>query len=99
MKTAMQELMDKIELQIEEEKIEGKFGIGIWGLHQAKNLVIDMLEKEKEQIINAHIEGQRVFDEYQHTQWTNEQAEHYYNQTYNQDRKLPTDVKNILDNL
>jgi len=44
------------------------------------------LEKEKEQIIDAHIEGQRVFDKYQHTQWTNDQAEHYYNQTYNQNK-------------
>jgi len=39
-------------------------------------------QKEKEQIIDAHIEGQRVFDKHQHTQWTNDQAEQYYNQTY-----------------
>lgn len=45
------------------------------------------IEKEKEQIIDAHIEGQRVFDNYQHTQWTNDQAEEYYNKTYNQ--KIP----------
>ena len=37
---------------------------------------------EKEQIVDAHIEGQRVFDEHPHTQWTNDQAEEYYNQTY-----------------
>ena len=46
----------------------------------------DKLEKEKEQIIDAHIEGQRVFDNHQHTQWTNDQAEEYYNQTYNQNK-------------
>jgi hypothetical protein len=37
---------------------------------------------EKEQIEDAHIEGQRVFDNYQHTQWTTDQAEQYYNETY-----------------
>jgi transcriptional regulator of heat shock response len=36
----------------------------------------------KEQIIDAHIEGQRVFDKHDHTQWTNDQAEQYYNETY-----------------
>ena len=39
-------------------------------------------EMEKEQICDAHIEGQRVFDEYKHTQWTNDQAENYYNETH-----------------
>jgi hypothetical protein len=37
---------------------------------------------EKEQIEDAHIEGQRVFDKHPHTQWTNDQAEQYYNETY-----------------
>jgi hypothetical protein len=40
------------------------------------------LEMEKEQIVDAHIEGQRVFDKYDHTQWTTDQAEQYYNETY-----------------
>lgn len=39
-------------------------------------------EMEKEQIIDANIEGQRVFDKHPHTQWTNDQAEQYYNETY-----------------
>jgi len=43
--------------------------------HQAKTM-------EKEQILDAHIEGQRVFDNYEHTQWTTDQAEKYYNETY-----------------
>ena len=43
----------------------------------------DELERmEKGQIEDAHIEGQRVFDNYQHTQWTTDQAEQYYNETY-----------------
>jgi hypothetical protein len=39
-------------------------------------------QMEKEQIEDAHIEGQRVFDKHPHTQWTNDQAEQYYNETY-----------------
>jgi hypothetical protein len=37
---------------------------------------------EKEQIIDAHIEGQRVFDKHPHTQWTTDQSEQYYTETY-----------------
>ena len=44
-------------------------------LEQAKQM-------EKEQIMDAHIEGQRVFDKHPHTHWTNDQAEQYYNETY-----------------
>jgi hypothetical protein len=43
-------------------------------------------EMEKEQIIDAHIEGQRVFDKYPHTQWTNDKAEQYYNETFEQEK-------------
>ena len=39
-------------------------------------------EMEREQIIDAHIEGQRVFDDYPHTQWTTDQAELYYEKTF-----------------
>ena len=46
------------------------------------NEIKPCLEQEKEQIVDAHIEGQRVFDNYQHTQWTTDQAEQYYNETY-----------------
>ena len=42
----------------------------------------ECLEQEHKQIIDAHIEGQRVFDKHPHTQWTNDQAEQYYNETY-----------------
>ena len=40
------------------------------------------IEKEKNVIIDAHIEGQRVFDDYPHTQWTTDQAELYYEKTF-----------------
>jgi hypothetical protein len=45
------------------------------------------LEDEKDEIIDAHIEGQRVFDDYPHTQWTNDVAEAYYNETFNSEEK------------
>ena len=41
----------------------------------------------KEEIENAHIDGQRVFDKFPHTQWTNNQAEQYYNETFNHKEK------------
>jgi len=45
-------------------------------------------QMEKEQIEDAHIEGQRVFDEHPHTQWTTDQAEQYWNETYGTDDKI-----------
>lgn len=47
-------------------------------------------QMEKEQIEDAHIEGQRVFDKYPHTEWTNDQAELYYEQTYGKQNNKPT---------
>ena len=58
----------------------------LYMLTSLKVYAMGLLEKEKEQITNAHIEGQRVFDKYHHTQWTNDQADNYYNQTYNQNK-------------
>jgi hypothetical protein len=50
--------------------------------HKLRELLEQAKEMEKEQIQDAHIEGQRVFDKYPHTQWTNDQAESYYNETF-----------------
>ena len=52
----------------------------------------ELLEKEKKQIIDAYGRAICMFYE-------SEQPEEYYNETFNQDRELPSDVKNILDNL
>ena len=41
----------------------------------------------KEEIVDAHIEGQRIFDNYRHTQWTTDQAEKYYSETFNTKEK------------
>ena len=58
-----------------------------WNDIQNGKISIDELiqqakQMEKEQIMDAHIEGQRVFDKHPHTHWTNDQAEQYYNETY-----------------
>ncbi len=52
-----------------------------------KNTVVFEKAKEmhKEEIVDAHIEGQRVFDKYDHTQWTTDQAEQYYQETFKKD--------------
>ena len=82
MKTAMQELIQSL-------KAEQMIASNEWQMGYQKalsNVILEiesMLEKEKDQIEDAHIEGQRVFDEYPHTQWTNDQAEAYYKKTYN----------------
>ena len=52
------------------------------GTRNISEFIEQAKEMEKEQIEDAHIEGQRVFDKYPHTEWTNNQAELYYEQTY-----------------
>ena len=54
----------------------------MYNVEDAQFIKHQALELEKEQIVDAHIEGQRVFDNYEHTQWTTDQAEQYYNNTY-----------------
>ena len=66
--TAVEWLVDKL--------MKGEF------INSTNELVEQAKAMEKEQIEDAHIEGQRVFDEYPHTQWTNDQAEQYYKETY-----------------
>ena len=59
------------------ENIKGHISEGI------RNEVCEQAKQmEKEQIMDAHIEGQRVFDKHPHTHWTNDQAEQYYNEMY-----------------
>ena len=70
-------------LEYEFVKLESTVGVHSSMYH----LIEQAKEMEKEQIIDAHIEGQRVFDEYPHTQWTNDQAEQYYNETFNTNEK------------
>ena len=71
MKTAMQEHFE----WLQENQLY--FGIPIEAIDNAE----DLLEKEKEQIIKAHIDG---FDHIVVDFKKQEYAEQYYNQTYNQ---------------
>lgn len=80
MKTAMQKLLEEV-ISERESSINVDFREALDFVKSA--IEQDYLDKEKEQIEDAHIEGQRVFDDYPHTQWTNEQAEAYYKNTYN----------------
>ena len=70
-------------LEYEFVKLESTIGVHSSMYH----LIEKAKEMEKEQIIDAHIEGQRVFDKHPHTQWTNGQAEAYYNETFNNKEK------------
>jgi Fe-S cluster biogenesis protein NfuA len=71
MKTAMQELLENLQKQFDEQK----FPIVIDGTKY--------LEKEKEQIIEANRQG-RCND--CPIMYSNEEAQEYYNQTYNQNK-------------
>ena len=55
----------------------------------------EALEMEKEQIIDAY--NQADLDGYLQKTYP-KYAEKYYNETYNQDRELAKDVKDLLDN-
>jgi len=78
MKTPMQELLEWVRATLPMDLDTSR-------MIEAK--IESMLEKEKEVIMDAYIEGQRVFDKFPHTQWTNDQAEQYYNQTFNTKEK------------
>jgi hypothetical protein len=72
-KTAMQQLMDLMS--------EQPFTFG-----NAINLVIlnELIEKEKEQILDAHLNGQQ--DHHFSLESRMAESEDYYNETYNQNK-------------
>ena len=72
MKTAMQELISELK-RIEDYPM----------MPFVIRMATDLLEKEKEQIIKAHIDG---FDHIVVDFKKQEYAEQYYNQTYNQNK-------------
>ena len=88
----MQELIDdlkELKKHSKERNQDTSFDIGMTFAIARAEL---RLCKEKEQIIEAYGRAVCMFYE-------SEQPEEYYNETFNQDRELPSDVKNILDNL
>jgi hypothetical protein len=87
MKSAMQELIDKVEHAIS-YNVEG----GLVEKYTWEELFKDMyvlLEKEKEQIENAHAHHRCIHDKTMEcTIEAYKSAEKYYNQTYNQEETL-----------
>jgi hypothetical protein len=78
MKTPIQRMIKVLEDIIIKENNEDKriaYGYCVY-------LANTYLKDEKDAIIDAHIEGQREFDDYPHTQWTTDQAEDYYNRVF-----------------
>jgi hypothetical protein len=88
MSNKQQTAVEWLETEIDNELkvIDNLYGKEIIGRKIAfafvKKILIEAKAMEKEQTIDAHIEGQRVFDDYKHTQWTTDQAEEYYKETY-----------------
>jgi hypothetical protein len=76
MKTAMQELIDKLEITEKQLDKENNLILSC-AIFAAKNMAIELLEKEKEQIIEAYGRAICMFYE-------SEQPEEYYNETFNQ---------------
>ena len=70
MKTAMQELMQWME--------ETEFMVNIAFIDKVK----ESLEKEKEQIINAHTNAYLIGEDNISVEDANKASEQYYNQTY-----------------
>lgn len=73
--------MDKKQTAV--EWLMSRFESGdMYNVEDAQLIKQQALWMEKDQLIDAHIEGQRVFDKHPHTQWTTDQAELYYNENY-----------------
>jgi hypothetical protein len=88
MKTAMQELIERLERNIKEMPNEvNKFTQGYKaGLNFVIECATTSLEKEKEQIIEAHTNAYLIGEDYIKVEYANKESEHYYNQTYNQNK-------------
>lgn len=88
MKTPMQFLKDEIESKIIPSSREsGELTDYQYGHNIAYSVVLTLaeylIEVEKEQIINAHIDGQSEFDMLQFRDINKTLSDNYYNQTYN----------------
>ena len=88
MKTAMQKLIESLKFRRYREKDDSRCVIYNIAILVAE----DLLELEREQIINAH--GLRYSDITEETV----KGEEYYNKTYSQDRELGKEVTDLLEN-
>jgi hypothetical protein len=86
MKTAMQELIDEMDIikgQLWQEGLKDKSTM----ISDMIKKAVDKLEKEKEQIMKAHKIGWEDCQEYIKTiGQTTRKGKKYYNQTYNQNK-------------
>ena len=82
MKTAMQELIDELENKI--KPIENNDDVYFnYGIRKSIQIALELLEKEKEQIIDAYNHNMTGFDKLEQEEIGLNWAEDYYNQTYN----------------
>jgi hypothetical protein len=79
MKTAMQELIDRLDKTEKQLDKENNLVMSS-ALFSAKSMALEYLEKEKEQIINAAKSCNYIGGA------TDIEAEKYYNQTYNKNK-------------
>jgi hypothetical protein len=84
MKSAMQELIDKVEHAISYNVEGGLVEKYTW--EELSNDMYVLLEKEKEQIINAHTNAYLIGEDNISVEDANKASEQYYNQTYNQNK-------------
>ena len=68
--TAVEWMVEQVELISNNKTLSKKDAVKLYD-----EVIQQAIAMEKQQIEDAHIEGQRVFDNYQHTQWTTDQAE------------------------
>jgi len=78
MKTPMQEMLERVK---EYRDLESS-PLAISRLNSVYIDILGMLEKEKQQIMDAHINGQSEFDNGAYRQEVIDNAEQYYNETY-----------------
>jgi hypothetical protein len=92
MKTAMQELIDRLDKTEKQLDRENNLVMSS-ALFAAKNMALELLEKEKEQIINARDSTASELMKNMEDVWILGKSEYktrtpeeYYNQTYNQNK-------------
>jgi hypothetical protein len=85
MKTAMQELRESLQSINERYELKGDSN---WLMNEVLDLVDNSLEKEKEQIIDAHLNGQSEFDMLQFRHINKTLSDNYFNQKYNQKQHI-----------
>lgn len=98
MQEAIEHIEEKLKILSIVQKTESTMG-AIAGYQYSKYLLMDLLEREKEQIIEAYEDGKQNGMDSITNIYMYIIGEKYYHEKYKQDRELPKDVKDMLDNL